>query len=43
MIKSKPLHKMDIMKRSIKKFGDIIEYIPEEEIDETLSKLAIKS
>ena len=34
---------MIILKRAIKKFGDIIRYIPKEEIDETLSKLAIKS
>ena len=34
---------MNIMKRAIKKFGDIIEYILNEEIDETISKLAIKS
>ena len=43
MIKSKSLHKMEIMKRAIKQCGDIIEYIPKEEIDEKMSKLAIKS
>lgn len=43
MVKSKTLSKMEVMKRAMKYYGDIIEFIPHNQIDEDMCKLAIRS
>lgn len=43
IIEGKQLKRLDIFKKLIKYYGDILEFIPKEEIDQDLCIMALKS